>query len=189
MRTVSPDFPVFARSNSARCASPKGGRRACRKIFHRPVDHNPAVCNPSAVLLIEGRLLETILKAEQDAAPAGGARNPALGRPRPSRPPALTTGCLEWLHAAATKDGGSRPDQGAQEGLVHARKHGARDRKAAFGAPEGAARPPMGACTSRNGSARRRAIPSFPEGRRQGRPPRGLDKERGRRSIAFFFGN
>ena len=31
---------------------------------------------------MEGRLLETILKAERGAAPAGGARNPALGRPR-----------------------------------------------------------------------------------------------------------
>ena len=30
----------------------------------------------------EGRLLETILKAERGAAPAGGARNPALGRSR-----------------------------------------------------------------------------------------------------------
>ena len=28
---------------------------------------------------VEGRLLETILKAERGAAPAGGARNPALG--------------------------------------------------------------------------------------------------------------
>ena len=34
------------------------------------------------VLLFEGRLLETILKAERDAAPAGEARNLALGRPR-----------------------------------------------------------------------------------------------------------
>jgi hypothetical protein len=46
------------------------------------------------------------------AAPAGGARNPASGRPRPSRPPALKTGCLEWLDAARTKEGGSLPDQG-----------------------------------------------------------------------------
>src|SRR5882672_8999918 len=36
------------------------------------------------VLLFEGCLLETILKTERDAAPAGWARNPALGRLRGS---------------------------------------------------------------------------------------------------------
>src|ERR1035437_1101617 len=55
-----------------------------------------------------------------DAAPAGGARNPAPGRPRAAVRP-TTRGRLHWRDAARTK-GESLPDRGPGSGPVRARK-------------------------------------------------------------------
>ena len=68
--------------------------------------------------------------AGSDAAPAGGARNPTLGRPRPSRPPALRPAAFDgWTRRR--RRGRKPPGSWAHEGPVAARKHGAGDRKAA----------------------------------------------------------
>ncbi len=42
------------------------------------------------VLFAEGRSREASLSAEEDAAPAGGFREPALGEPDQRRPPGTT---------------------------------------------------------------------------------------------------
>ena len=52
------------------------------------------VITPSS-LLMRGRLLETVLKAEQGAVPAAVARNHALGRPRDSARRAIRPACEE----------------------------------------------------------------------------------------------
>jgi hypothetical protein len=85
---------------------------------------------------IEGRLLETILKAEQDAAPAPAARNRRAGRPRP-----VVRRHYDRLPSMAGRwgdDGRRKPPWAAGSPAVCApRKHGAGDRKAAGGAPDG----------------------------------------------------
>ena len=70
---------------------------------------------------------------------ARGQASQACTREAPAKPSAgITTGCLRWLDAAATKGGGSCPDRGPGSGLVAARKHGAGDLKGRDGAPRGA---------------------------------------------------
>ena len=102
--------------------------------------------------------------------PRAGFVTPSPGGPgQPSA--GITTGCLRWLDAAATKGGGSCPDRGSGSGPVAARKHGARDRKAACGAPRGA-----------TPSERRRAHKKWP--RRSARHP--LSRfERGKRQGEY----
>jgi hypothetical protein len=78
------------------------------------------------------------MTAGWDAAPAGGARNPASGRPPGHRPALLRASALNgWTRcgrraakAARIRAGKSSPSR--------TRKHGPGDRKAADGAPRGA---------------------------------------------------
>ncbi len=51
------------------------------------------------------------------------------------------TGCLQWLHAAATKDGGSRPDQGTHRVPLPPGSTAPGTEIAAGGAPRGAPSP------------------------------------------------
>ena len=67
--------------------------------------------HPSS-LLMRGRLLETVLKAEQGAVPAAVARNHALGRPRDSarralRPAREELAGLDWRVAGQVRAAGS----------------------------------------------------------------------------------
>jgi len=132
---------------------------------------------------IEGRLLETILKAEQDAAPAAAARNRRAGRPRPvvrrhyDRLPLMAG---RW-----SDDGQRKPPWtcGFTPAGCAPRKHGAGDRKAADGAPRGACvLPDARRAQSADLAGAPRGAPSpsmFFEGSKDG-PARGLDKEYGR---------
>ncbi len=85
----------------------------------------------------------------------------------PGQPSAPTMrGCLQWLDARDTKGGGSRPDGKARKAFpVHPRGSTAYgDRKAAGGAPRGAARSPMSARTKKDGRATCGATPSIVRG-------------------------
>ena len=74
------------------------------------------------------------------AAPAGGARNPALGRPRPAVRPHY--GGLPLMAGRGGDEGRRKlPGSGAPGGPVAARKHGAGDRNRRDGAPRGALPP------------------------------------------------
>ena len=85
---------------------------------------------------MEGRLLETILKAEQDAAPAAAARNRRAGRPRP-----VVRRHQDRLPSMAGRwgDDGRRKPPRSQAGLPALRLTEARRRgqKSRDGAPRG----------------------------------------------------
>ena len=77
---------------------------------------------------------------EPGAAPASGfvtRSREALAKPSAGS----KTGCLEWLHAAATKDGGSRPDQGTHRVPLPPGSTAPGTEIAAGGAPRGALPP------------------------------------------------
>src|SRR6266478_5413561 len=62
--------------------------------------------------LIEGRLLETILKAERGVASCGGGSQPLVSGGPGSRPPGTTT----WLRGARCTDPGNAGDGSAAPG-------------------------------------------------------------------------
>ena len=137
---------------------------------------------------MEGRLLETVLKAEQDAAPAAAARNRRAGRPRP-----VVRRHQDRLPSMAGRwgDDGWRKPPRSQAGLpalrpTEARRRGQKSRRwsAAWRSvpSQGAATPqgvglmvaPRGAPSPFGRKAR------GPRGLSRDGPARGLDKEYGR---------
>ena len=78
---------------------------------------------------------------------ARGRASQAHPREAPAKPSARTkTGCLQWLDAAGRR-AAEAARIGAPLGSVLTRKHGAGDRNRRNGAPKGATRSPMDACT------------------------------------------
>jgi hypothetical protein len=75
---------------------------------------------------------------EPGAAPAGGARNPAPGRPWAAVRPHYGGPPFGGLDAAPTKAGESLPDRGGRCPSVGARKYGPGDKNRRSGAPRGA---------------------------------------------------
>src|SRR5258708_4310979 len=110
----------------------------------------------------------------------GFAATPPGGPGSPSAP--TTWGCLQWLDAAWTKGGESRLDAVSAPGSTVPA-----DRKAADGAP-------CGERASQKARQRREALDRWLRctalhslamggGHKEDRPPRGLDKEYGWRSV------
>src|SRR5664279_4590342 len=102
-----------------------------------------------------------------DAAPAGGARNPAPGGLGPPSAP-TTRGRLHWLDAARTKAGESLPDRGPRRAPFAPGSYGPGDRKAAVERREAPALPKGSAARLKTGAPLGAPPPRCFEGHEEG---------------------